>query len=89
MVTAIALQFFPLISSFVLWVKLVVSNSSESGVSWDNGGWDGTWRTRDHQSDGAWDFGVHTGLGRLGMLPGMGAGAHGAEGALTGAGYVP
>lgn len=90
MVTAIALQLFPFIFSFELWVEVVVSNSSaESGVSWDHGCWNGTWRTRDHQSDGAWGFGVHTGMGRLGTLPGVGAGAQGAEGALAGAGSVP
>lgn len=45
--------------------------------------------TGGHQSDGAWDSGVHPGMGRLGMLPGMGVGAYGAEGALAGAGSVP
>lgn len=43
-------------------------------------------RIRDHQSDGVWGFGVHTGMGRLGMLPGMDTGA---QEALEGAGSVP
>lgn len=69
---------------------MVASNSSgESGVSWDNGRWNGTGGTGGHQSDGAWDSGLHPGMGRLGMLPGMGVGAYGAEGALAGAGSVP
>lgn len=51
--------------------------------------WNGTRRAGDHRSCGDWDFGLCAGMGRLGMMPGKAAGAHGAEGALAGSGAVP
>lgn len=81
MVSATALQLFPFISS----VSRGGGEQFLSPVWW----WNGTRRAGDHRSRGDWDFGLCAGMGRLGMMPGRAAGAHGAEGALAGAGAVP